>query len=347
MGEFIAYTLLFLFLMAFVPAIVASYKKRSFSKWYIYGVLLLPIAFIHSLLIKKSESFINVYFTDLKSAFGQSKKKYKFISPKGEKKKPDFSYVCSVFLTKLVFSAFSALALFALFRLFCNDTSLLRFSCIAFSLGFSVLLSVVQIYSLSHFPIIADEITKRAFIMIFASVVSSLPIFAFKNIVMDALFPNHLILWMFISMCISFVLFLWLLLKIQSYYYSIFARFFDYSLLSIAAYAVFAAITLIGQSLGSYQKIVYALSLQLQLFNSGYLAGLEYLEKISSIYSSALVHLFIVIVLLVSDFSCYNFKKKEVRSRIEYRTNAFRMSQRKVLRRHIPREGIHIKPINI
>lgn len=347
MGDFIAYTLLFMLLMAFFPAIVASYKKRSFSKWYFYGIFLFPIALIHSLLVKKSDCYINVYFTDLKNAFGQSKKKYRFISKKGEKKRPGFFYVCSVFLTKLVFSAFSALSLFALFRLFCADTSLLRLSCIAFSLVFSVLLSVVQVYSLSHFPIIADEITKRAFIMIFASVISSLPAFAFKNAVMDVLFPNHLVLWMFTSICISFVLFLWLLLKIQSYYYSLFSRFFDYSVLSIASYAVFAAITLIGQSLGSFQKLVYALFLQLQLFNSGYLAGIDYIEKISNIYSSALVHLFIVIVLLVSDFSCYNFKKKEIRSRIEYRMNAFRMSQRKVLRRHIPHEGIHINPINI
>lgn len=41
-----------LLLLAFVPAIIAKRKGRSFSLWYVYGLLLWLVAIIHSLCMK-------------------------------------------------------------------------------------------------------------------------------------------------------------------------------------------------------------------------------------------------------------------------------------------------------
>lgn len=43
-----------LFLLALIPAFIASNKGRSFLLWYIYGVCLLIIAIPHSLIISKT-----------------------------------------------------------------------------------------------------------------------------------------------------------------------------------------------------------------------------------------------------------------------------------------------------
>lgn len=40
--------ILFAFILGIVPAFIAGYKGRNFGAWYVYGVLLFPIALIHS-----------------------------------------------------------------------------------------------------------------------------------------------------------------------------------------------------------------------------------------------------------------------------------------------------------
>ncbi len=44
-----------LFVLALIPAFIASNKGRSFILWYIYGLLLLIIAIPHSLIISKTQ----------------------------------------------------------------------------------------------------------------------------------------------------------------------------------------------------------------------------------------------------------------------------------------------------
>ena len=39
------------FILGFIPAMIADKKGYSFGLWYLYGVLLLPIAVVHSLLL--------------------------------------------------------------------------------------------------------------------------------------------------------------------------------------------------------------------------------------------------------------------------------------------------------
>jgi hypothetical protein len=51
-------TIIALFL-ALIPAKIASSKGRSFGKWWVYGFLLWIVAFIHSLLLKKSDAETN------------------------------------------------------------------------------------------------------------------------------------------------------------------------------------------------------------------------------------------------------------------------------------------------
>lgn len=347
MTEKITYAVLCILLLAFVPASVAALKKRSFSRWYLYGAFLCPAAIIHALLLKKPYDCIGIYFADEKRPSGRRRKQYKILPRMQKRHTPTVSYMCAVFVSKLVFGAFSGLVLFALFRTFQSDTYQLRAACVIFSLVFSMLLSAVELFGLSRAPMIADEITKRALLITASSVICSLPLFIIKTFVLDNLLPEFSTPWMFVCMCVAFAAFLWLLLKLQSYYYSMLYRFFDYCVLSIAGYVIFSAVTLICLSLGSMGKIVYVAALPLQLFNTGYLAGIDYIGKLSYIYSAAVVHLIVVVILLVSGLSCRNYKRKELAYRIEYRSQAFRMSQKKVLRRHIPKAGgLHIKPIN-
>ena len=310
-------------------------------------MLLFPIATVYALLLKKPFDCVGIYFSDDKSSSGRRKKQYRILSQKQKNKAPTVTYMCIVFVSKLVFGAFTGLVLFALFRTFQSNTYELRASCVIFSLIFSMLLSAVELFGLSRAPMIADEITKRALLIAAASVICSLPLFIIKTFILDSLLPEFSTPWMFVCMCVAFAAFLWMLLSLQTYYYSVFYKFFDYCVLSIAAYVIFSAVTLICLSLGGASKIVYVTALPLQLFNTGYLAGIDYIENLSYIYSAAIVHLIVAVVIFVSGLSCRNYKRKELAYRIEYRTQAFRMSQKKVLRRHIPKAGgLHIKPIN-
>lgn len=43
--------LLFIILMAMLPAFIASKKGRGFIGWFIYALLLWPVAFIHALVM--------------------------------------------------------------------------------------------------------------------------------------------------------------------------------------------------------------------------------------------------------------------------------------------------------
>ena len=45
-----------LLILSAIPAYIAQTKGKSFGTWYVYGILLLPIALIHSLVINKDSS---------------------------------------------------------------------------------------------------------------------------------------------------------------------------------------------------------------------------------------------------------------------------------------------------
>jgi hypothetical protein len=45
-----------LLILSAIPAYIAQTKGKSFGTWYVYGILLLPIALIHSLLIEKDSA---------------------------------------------------------------------------------------------------------------------------------------------------------------------------------------------------------------------------------------------------------------------------------------------------
>ena len=84
--------------------------------------------------------------------------------------------------------------------------------------------------------------------------------------------------------------------------------------------------------------------MQMQLFNFTYFSGVEYIDKMSTIYLSATTHLIVALLLLLSGLRCSAFKKKELTYRVEYRTKAFRTSLKPALYRHIPKTGIKIIP---
>lgn len=345
---YVAYLTLAILLAAFVPAMFAAGKERRFSKWYVYGVALLPVAFVHSLMLKKPEHIINIYIHDKNNPTRRRKKTYRAVS--AEKRSIVISprHIYAVFFSKLIFGAFVALTIFAVFRTFVYSTDSLRTGCVIFAILFSTMLSIVELCRLSRFPIIADEITKRALIMVWISIVCSLPMYLVKNYVLDNIFPvRYGDFTMFVCTAASFAIFLTLLLKRQSMYYAFFNGFSDYCVLSMCAYAIFAAISLIWMSISNIREFIYAVAMPAQLFNLEYLSGVDVIEKISYIYSSALVHLFVELMILFSGLLCYGFKKKELEYRIEYRSKAFRMSRKRILRRHIPNlDSAGAKPLH-
>lgn len=334
---YFVYTSLCVFLAAFVPAMIAAKRERHFSHWYVYSVFLLPIAFVHSLLLKKPIHYINV-FTHSKAVPSAIKKKtYKAVPAEQKRILVTPSYIYKVFFSKLLFGAFVALTLFALFRTIVYDTKSLRITCVVFGVAFSTFMSIVEICRFSRFPLIADEVTKRALMIGAISITCSLPVVLLKKLVLDNLLPEiYAPLSMFLCTVVSFGAFLLLLFKMQRIYYSIFAKFSDYCLISIAAYGIFAAVSLIWLSVSAIQRYIYIFAMPMQIFNLEYLAGVDYIGKLSYIYSSALVHLFIALMLLFSGILCRKFKRKEFEYRVEYRSKAFRMSRKPILRRHLP-----------
>lgn len=345
----LAYGTLAVLLAAFIPGIIAAGKEHRFSRWYIYGFFLPLVAFVHSLLLKKPIHKINVITHDKENPTKRKRKSYRAVP--AEKKKITISpkYIYMVFFSKLIFGAFVALSVFAVFRTFVQGTESLRMACFVFAFFFSVMLSIVELCRFSRFPHIADEITKRALVTVMISVVSSLPIYLIKKFVLDSIVPqNYSDFVRFVCTIVSFVIFIALLMRKQQLYYSVFARFSDYCMLSIFAYAIFAAISLIWMSISEISRLIYAVAMPMQIFNMGYFKGVEIIGKLSYIYSTAFVHLCIVVFLLFSGLMCKKYKRRELEARIEYRSKAFRMSRKRILRRHIRKlDGAAARPLRI
>lgn len=335
-----AYGTLGVLLAAFIPGIIAAGRERRFSKWYLYGILLFPAAFIHSLFLKKPVHKINVIIHDKENPAKVKRKSYSTVAKEKKKITVSPKYIYMVFFSKLIFGAFVAFSVFAVFRTFVYGTDNLRRACVLFAILFSVLLSVVELCRYSRLPRMADEITKRALIMLAFSVVCSLPIFLIKTFLLDKVVEEYQINFA-TSVCIliSLVVFIVLLTRKQQLYYSVFNRFSDYCMLSIFAYAIYAAITLIWMSMSQVRHLTLAVAMPAQILNIEYFSDVTFLGKLSSIYSAALVHLCIAALLFVSGLVCKGNKRKELERRIEYRSKAFRMSRKGILRRHIPAMG--------
>ena len=47
--------LLPLLLLSVIPAYIAQTKGKSFGAWYVYGLFLLPITFVHSLILERDD----------------------------------------------------------------------------------------------------------------------------------------------------------------------------------------------------------------------------------------------------------------------------------------------------
>ena len=346
LGYNIACLILTLLTASFIPAIIASYKNQRFSKWYPYSVLLFPVALVHAIALKKPRHLIGVYTYDKKTPSKRSKKLYLAVPRKKEKLAFSAKYLCAVFFSKLIFGVFAAMACFALFRTFADDTVKLRVACVIFAFVFSVLLSIVEVFRISRIPMLADEITKRSIIMAFLSLVCSAPILLVKVLLLDKILPHHGEFVLFICNMTSFVLFVVTLLSQQRKYYSFFHRFFDYCTISLYAYIIFAAATLVWASAAEVSwGMECIIALPMQIFSLDYLSSVEYIKDISHVYSVALVHLVVVLVILISGLLCRDFKRKELEFRVEYRSKAFRMSRRRILRRHIPSQTGQIRPL--
>ena len=333
-GYYFAYSSLAVLLTAFIPAMVAASKDRSFSKWYLYSVLLLPIAFIHSLAVNKPLHVLCVYTHDKKDPMKRKKKTYRAVTKEEKKIFVSPRIVLLVFCSKLIFGALVAIVIFALFRTFVYYTKSLAWACAVFAVLFSSMLAVAEICQLSRLPMMADEITKRAFTIFLMSVTVSLPFYVLQKLVFEnVLSANYASFTMLLCTMLSFLLFLFLLTRKQRIYYSIFNNFFDYCIASMLAYAIFTAASLIWMSISNVRNFVYLVSMPMQLFNMDYFSG--YMSTFSSIYSAAFVHLVFEVIILFSGLLCQNFKRKELERRVEYRAKAFRLSRKPILRRHI------------
>ncbi len=335
---FILFTIfLALTILAFIPAIIAACKDLHFTKWYIYSFFLFPIALVHSLVIKKSQFVhtIGVFTEDKKNPSGRAKKVYKALSFGEQSREVSPVYICVVFLSKMIFSAFVALAFFALFRVLNSDIAFLRTVCTNFAIAFAIMLSIVQICGFSRVPVIADEITKRAIVMLFFSILCSLPFYLIKKFLL-APFEKYSDFLTFLCAALSMISFVLILLSRQRIYYSAFSRFTDYCTLSLLSYSIYAAISLILLSMDFVRPYVNMVAMPMQVLSLDNLGEIaDALPDLSYIYSSALAHFAVALIILLSGLLCRDYKRKELEARVEYRTNAFRMSRKRILRRHI------------
>jgi len=55
--EFLGFLIVFGIPLGLIPAGIAKHKGRSFGLWWLYGIVLFPIAFFHSLLMNADEEF--------------------------------------------------------------------------------------------------------------------------------------------------------------------------------------------------------------------------------------------------------------------------------------------------
>lgn len=342
LGYIISCIILGLILLGYVPAMIAASKNYSFVRWYLFGVFLFPFALIRSIQLKKPVRIINVLSS--KESGRRQKKSYRKVPFKSDVKKNfSFAYILTVIFTKAIFGAFLGLVAFAIIRMFAPNTFVLRTICVCFSVIHTLLMSAAEVAGFSHLPIMADEITKRALQMFLISAIVSLPMFLIcKLITTNIIFHTQFVRFLFTLG--TFAIFLILLFRLQRWYYGRFSKFFDYCVLSLCAYTVFSATTLVMISISKgLRKILFALAMQMQLFNFTYFSGVEYIDKMSTIYLSAAVHLIVAVLLLLSGLRCSAFKKKELAYKVEYRTKAFRATLKPALYRHIPYTGIKIK----
>ncbi|MBE7033963.1 MAG: hypothetical protein E7406_07035 [Ruminococcaceae bacterium] len=331
------YATLGILLIAYIPAIIAANKERSFSKWYVYGAVLFPVAFIHSLILKKPIHRANIFIHDKENPTKRKRKTYLLVPKEKRKISVSVKYLYMVFFSKFIFGAFVAFSVFAIFRTIVHGTETLMQACAVFAILFSVMLSIVEICRLSKFPYLADEITKRALIMIAYSTICSLPLYLIKTYIADPMLSEkHKDLAMFLFTLVASGVFIALLLRRQRVFYSVFNKFRDYCVLSVCAYAMVAALALVFMA-SNFREIIYAVAMPSQLFNVTYLSDVKVIGNLSYIYSSAFVHLFVEVMIIVSGLLCWKFKKKEREFRVEYRSKAFRMSRKRILRRHILR----------
>ena len=331
-GYIISVIILCLVILGFIPAMISANKGYHFLRWYLYGVALFPVAFIHSLLLKEPVYVMNVYsFTH----DGKRKRKSYRTIAKAAQGKISFKYVAVVFLSKLVFGVLAGVVAYAIIRIFNSNVVLLTFTCSSFSVCVAVAMTITEIFRLSHISIIVDEMTKRALIMLVISVAVSVLMYTVKVVI-----TNNVLQYSefsrFVCTIVSFVGFLVLLLYMQRRYYRAFQNFFDYCTISLFSYVLFAAVMLVILSLSKKLLLISSvLSMPVQLFNFSYFSNVTYIEKIPTIYSAALVHGFVELLLLISGLQCRAYKTKERKYRVEYRSKAFRMSRKRALRRHI------------
>lgn len=345
-GYYIACAVLVLIIAGFFPAMIASCREHHFGKWYLYSVLLFPAALIHSVILKKPVHCAGIYIHDKNDPSKRRKKVYKIVPVEKRRRLVAPTYICAVFFSKLIFGAFTAIVFFALFRTFVRDTSLLRVTCLNFAIILSLFLSIVEICGFSVFPMVSDEITKRALIFTAYSAVCSLPLYVLKTFVFDKMLPEYTKFFAFAGAVTAFALFVILILRKQRMYYSFFGKFFGYCGISMMAYAVYAAITLIMLSLSGTREFAIAIALPMRVLSLQPVINEIYSYNLTGIYSSALMHFFIQLIILFSGLSCKAYKYRELEARIEYRSKAFRMSRKRILRRHIPKiDSAKIKPL--
>ena len=118
-GFVISAIILSLIVLGFIPAMIASGKGYRFPGWYVYGVILFPVALIHSLLVKKPVFLMNVYsFTD----DGKRKKKSYRAKINKTERQITFKYICMVFFAKLIFSILAGIVVYAIIRTYNINT---------------------------------------------------------------------------------------------------------------------------------------------------------------------------------------------------------------------------------
>ena len=149
MRYYIVYASLCVLLAAFFPAMLAAKREKSFSKWYVYSVLLFPIALVHTFLLKKPRHYVNVFFHDKENPSKIKKKTFRTVPTAQKKIVVTPSYIYKVFLSKLLFGAFVGIVLFALYRAFVYDTRTLHCFC-GFVLGFSFSGGNVPFFTIPH-----------------------------------------------------------------------------------------------------------------------------------------------------------------------------------------------------
>ncbi len=330
----VSFSLLLLIVLAFIPAMIASGKNASFGVWYVFGLFLFPIALIKAICLKKPVKVIAVHRTD--ELGNRRKKRYQKANNADLSRKKSFKYLCVVFVTKLIFSVLVSFVALAVIRLYTPPTIILYVGCVVFALLCAIMLSVVEICECAGIVLLADEITKRTLMLFAISAIVSVPMFLLSNLITGVM-PVQRQFVRFCATLLSFAGFVSLLFKFQRRYYSIFGKFFDYCILSIIAYVFFAATTLAMLSMSKLSFIAYLIAVPIQIFNFTYFDTVEYIASLSVVYTAAVAHLILAVLLLFSGVNCKRFKNKEFIERVEYRTKAARMSKKRILRRHIPK----------